>query len=511
MNENEGTKGDFKSLKVNKVLMITGWVICAAMLVVGLYLVKTISGLHIFGMTVIVVCLVIILLITAVFAILQKWIVPGIIAKVISVLLIAIMIIGSIYVNTTYKAIDKMAGVQTQIDNVNVYVMSDSKYQNLDDIKDSGFGVMSSIDRDNTDRALVMIADELGREVKTVEYDDAAALVNALYDGNTDAVILNSAFVPVLESIDGFEDVESRIRPVWSADIETKVSEAATGNHETVPEETEDPYAEYKDYLYNGDDVFTVYISGIDTTGEPTVNRNSDVNILMTVNTTTRQILMISTPRDYYVPLSISDGVKDKLTHAGCYGIDVSVDTLEMLYGVNIDDYLKVNFTGFKKIIDALGGVDVYSEYDFTAVSGEKFVKGYNYGLSGTEALAFARERHAFPSGDRQRGKNQMAVIKAVINKMTSSDMLLNYTDVLDALSDSMVTSMSYERIADLVKFQLSDMKGWDVITYSADGKGDNLECYSLHMPVYVMIPTQETVDKAKEYLNKIYSGERIQ
>ena len=273
---------------------------------------------------------------------------------------------------------------------------------------------------------------------------------------------------------------------------------------------TWDPYDQYKDYLYGGDDVFTLYVSGIDTNGSPMVNRNSDVNILITFNTKTRQILMINTPRDFYVPLSISNGVKDKLTHAGCYGIQVSVDTLQMLYGIKIDDYLKINFTGFVNVIDQLGGVNVYSEYDFTSVDGYSYKKGYNM-LDGRLALSFARERHAFGSGDRQRGKNQMAVIKAIIDKCTSTDALLNYESVLGAIADSIATSMSKDEITDLIKMQLSDMKGWDIVTYSVDGKGDNLMTFSLTAPNYVMVPTEATVIKAKEYLAKIYAGEKIE
>ena len=241
------------------------------------------------------------------------------------------------------------------------------------------------------------------------------------------------------------------------------------------------------------------------------VNRNSDVNILITVNTKTRQILMINTPRDFYVPLSISNGVKDKLTHAGCYGIQVSVDTLEMLYGVNIDDYIKINFTGFVDVINELGGVDVYSEYDFMPRHGtQHFTVGYNH-VNGTEALGFVRERYSFGSGDRQRGKNQMALIKAMINKCVSTDTLLNYENILGAVSSSIATSMTTDEITGLVKMQLSDMKGWDIQTYSVDGKGDNLMTFSLTAPNYVMVPTQSTVDMAKEYLRQIYAGETVQ
>ncbi|MGN0380142.1 MAG: LCP family protein [Butyrivibrio sp.] len=508
MSENE-RKGESVNSNKKKILMIVGWAMCVVMLLIGLYFVRLLSRMDVFTTPIIMVCVAVIVAITAIFAVLQRWTVSGIITKIMAVILSAVMVVGSIYVSNTNKAIDKMSGVVTQIDNVNVYVLSDSTYQSIDDLKDAGYGVLSSLDRDDTDKAVKMISDSIGVSISTSEYTDAETLINALYNHTVEAVILNSAFIPILEGVTGFEDVESRIRSVWSADIETEVKTTEDKQND-VPEETKNPYDEYQDYLYAGDDVFTIYISGIDVNGSPMVNRNSDVNILMTINTTTRQILMINTPRDYYVPLSISNGVKDKLTHAGCYGVQVSVDTLKMLYGVDIKDYIKLNFTGFVKIIDLLGGVDVYSEYDFTSVHGYHYDKGYNT-LDGEQALWFARERHAFGSGDRQRGKNQMAVIQGIIKKFTSTDALLNYNEILNAVSDSMATSMSHDEITDLIKMQLSDMRGWDIVTYSVDGTGDNLPCYSLSSPNYVMIPTQSTVDKAKEYLRDIYAGQRIE
>lgn len=491
--------------KTDKVLKYVGWGMCAVQAVISVVFMMFLSKMNVMNGKLMALAATVLVLLVAMLTVLMKWRVPGIIAKVLSVLLSAAMVVGCVYLNATYRAIDKISGVQTKIDNICIYVAEDDPAQNLMDTKDYVFGILDELDRENTDKVIDSIDDEVGQEIKTTEYLDVTSLAEGLLSGETGAIILNSAYVAFIED----ESFESKVRVISYKDIPTEIP---SENPSVSPSEgeTEDPYAQYSDYLYGGDDVFTLYISGIDTTGAPSVNRNSDVNILMTVNTSTRQILMINTPRDFYVPLSISNGVKDKLTHAGCYGIDVSVDTLEMLYGVNIDDYLKVNFTGFKKIIDALGGVDVYSEYEFTAISGETFVKGYNYGLNGDKALAFARERHAFASGDRQRGKNQMAVINAVINKMASSDMLLNYTGVLEALSDSMVTSMSYDEITDLVKFQLSDMRGWDVVSYSVDGTGDNLPCFSLSSANYVMIPTQETVDKAKDYLKQIYAGESI-
>lgn len=491
-----------------KIPMYVGLALCLFMLVAEIVFTVRLFRMEILTTPYKVAIIVVMVLLTAAFVVLQKWLVSGIITKIFAVVIGVVMIIGCRYLGATTKALDKMTSVKTQIDNVCVYVLKESQYNDIEDLKDAEFGIAANLDAENTQKAVDMIEGEIGQPIVTEEYANAIELVQALYDKKTDAFILNSSFMVFFEDVEGYSDVEEKIKSIWSADIETEVSDSGNDDeNDSIEEPTGDPYEDYKDYLYGGSDVFTLYVSGIDTTGSPMVNRNSDVNILISVNTKTRQILMVSTPRDFYVPLSISNGVKDKLTHAGCYGIQVSVDTLEMLYGVNIDNYLKVNFTGFINVIDQLGGVNVYSEYDFTAITGDTFIKGNNY-LDGKQALAFARERKAFPSGDRQRGKNQMAVIKAIIEKCTTSDALLNYENILDAVSSSIATSMSSEQITDLIKMQLSDMSGWNIVTYSVDGTGASEVTYSIPTPKYVMVPKMDTVNQAKEYLRQIYAGE---
>ena len=128
---------------------------------------------------------------------------------------------------------------------------------------------------------------------------------------------------------------------------------------------------------------FTVYISGIDVYGEISQTSRSDVNMLVTVNPQTKEVIMTTTPRDYYVQLpGVSGESRDKLTHAGIYGIQCSIDTLEQLYDIEIDYYVRVNFTTLRNLVDALGGVNVYSEYEFTTHyknGGYEIKKGYNF------------------------------------------------------------------------------------------------------------------------------------
>ena len=259
---------------------------------------------------------------------------------------------------------------------------------------------------------------------------------------------------------------------------------------------------------------FVVYLSGVDNRGELTEKARSDVNILAVVNPTTKQAALINTPRDYYVDLAGTDS-KDKLTHAGLYGVETSMATLGNLYGVDVEHYLRINFAGFINIIDAIGGVDVYSDQAFTSVGSPgyydptTFAEGWNH-LDGKSALAFARERHAFKTGDIQRGINQMKVIDAMAEKLKSPALLMSFSKLMDAMADCFVTSLSQEQISALVRMQLSDLSSWDIQSYSVTGTGaKSSKCYSAKgQSLYVMKPDENSVNEAKALVAAVLGGE---
>ena len=259
---------------------------------------------------------------------------------------------------------------------------------------------------------------------------------------------------------------------------------------------------------------FVIYLSGVDTRGELTEKARSDVNILAVVNPQTKQVALINTPRDYYVDLAGTNS-KDKLTHAGLYGVETSMATLGNLYGVSVDHYIRINFAGFISVVDALGGVDVYSDQAFTSVGSPgyydptTFAEGWNH-LDGKSALAFARERHAFASGDIQRGINQMKVIDAMLNKIKSPALLMGFSKIMDAASDCFVTDFSQDQISALVRMQLSDFANWDIQSYTVTGSsGTSTQCYSAKgQKLYVMKPDEASVSKAKEMIATVLGGE---
>ena len=259
---------------------------------------------------------------------------------------------------------------------------------------------------------------------------------------------------------------------------------------------------------------FVLYLSGVDNRGELTEDARSDVNILAVVNPVTKRVALVNTPRDYYVDLAGTDS-KDKLTHAGLYGVGTSMQTLGGLYGVEVDEYVRINFAGFIDIVDALGGIDVYSDYSFTSVGSPgyydptDFTEGWNH-MDGKAALAFARERHAFATGDIQRGINQMKVIDAMLEKIKSPALLTSYSRLLAAVADNFVTSLSTGQIAALVRMQLADFAAWDIENYSVTGtSSSSTHCYSAQgQKLYVMTPDEASVEEARALIQSVLSGE---
>lgn len=418
---------------------------------------------------------------------------------VLAVIMIAILAFGGFYINKTRSAISNISGETTEVTQMAVYVKSDDAADSVEATAGYTYGILSSLDRENTDGAVAHLNSEFGTEVQTKEYAGLTELADGILNGEVNAMLLNSGYLSVYEDMDGYTDFSTKIKEVGTVDVESTIQSA----EESTPIE---PIT-----TANGGKVYTIYLSGIDTRGEMTAKSRSDVNIIATVNTDTHEILLVSTPRDYFVPLSISGGAPDKLTHAGIYGIDVCMDTLGMLYDIYINYYFRINFGGFVKVIDALGGITVNSDYDFDSknILGYHFNKGENY-LNGEQALIFARERYAFQEGDRQRGKNQMEVIRGVVKKALSPEILTSYSSILSSLDGCFGTNITYEEIAQILQQQLTNGGDWTIVSYSVNGTGATEKPYSMSQKAYVMVPDYNTVDKAKSLMEKVRNGEVV-
>ncbi len=418
---------------------------------------------------------------------------------VLAVIMIVILAFGGFYINKTRSAISNISGETTEVTQMAVYVKSDDAADSVEATAGYTYGILSSLDRENTDGAVAHLNSEFGTEVQTKEYAGLTELADGILNGEVNAMLLNSGYLSVYEDMDGYTDFSTKIKEVGTVDVESTIQSA----EESTPIE---PIT-----TANGGKVYTIYLSGIDTRGEMTAKSRSDVNIIATVNTDTHEILLVSTPRDYFVPLSISGGAPDKLTHAGIYGIDVCMDTLGMLYDIDINYYFRINFGGFVKVIDALGGITVNSDYDFDSknILGYHFNKGENY-VNGEQALIFARERYAFQEGDRQRGKNQMEVIRGVVKKALSPEILTSYSSILSSLDGCFGTNITYEEIAQILQQQLTNGGDWTIVSYSVNGTGATEKPYSMSQKAYVMVPDYSTVDKAKSLMEKVRNGEVV-
>ena len=418
---------------------------------------------------------------------------------VLAVIMIVILAFGGFYINKTRSAISNISGETTEVTQMAVYVKSDDAADSVEATAGYTYGILSSLDRENTDGAVAHLNSQFGTEVQTKEYAGLTELADGILNGEVNAMLLNSGYLSVYEDMDGYTDFSTKIKEVGTVDVESTIQSA----EESTPIE---PIT-----TANGGKVYTIYLSGIDTRGEMTAKSRSDVNIIATVNTDTHEILLVSTPRDYFVPLSISGGAPDKLTHAGIYGIDVCMDTLGMLYDIDINYYFRINFGGFVKVIDALGGITVNSDYDFDSknILGYHFNKGENY-VNGEQALIFARERYAFQEGDRQRGKNQMEVIRGVVKKALSPEILTSYSSILSSLDGCFGTNITYEEIAQILQQQLTNGGDWTIVSYSVNGTGATEKPYSMSQKAYVMVPDYNTVDKAKSLMEKVRNGEVV-
>lgn len=422
---------------------------------------------------------------------------PKRVCTVFALLFSIIFLIGSFFIFKTFGVLDDMSQ-DYKTYTYHVLVKSDSNAEKIEDIASKNLGYYND-NSSATKKAL----EKLDTVVKTKSdsYGNLDGLGKALINDETDAILLENSQKIKLENAGGGSTLNNsdssvlsnfgdKTKVIYTFKVRVKVD--SKGIDVTK-------------------DVFNVYISGMDEYGKVSEISRSDVNMILTINPKTKQILMTNVPRDYYVQLHDTTGYKDKLTHAGTYGVDTSIKTLEDLLGIKLDYYFKVNFSSLENIVNALDGVDVYSEYDFQSWNGYNFTKGYNH-VEGKAALAFARERHTFTDGDNQRGKNQQALIEAIFRKCTSSSIITKYNSLLDSLQDSMITDMPMKSMTSLAKMQLRDNASWTITSNSLTGTGSYDYTYTYNFQeLYVMVPNEDSVTEAKEKINKVASGEKLE
>ncbi|HEM5934608.1 TPA: LCP family protein [Streptococcus suis] len=339
-------------------------------------------------------------------------------------------------------------------------------------------------DQDNITALLDDISKMESAQLVTNPSTSYLTAYQSMLNGESQAMVFNGVFTNILENED--PDFSSKVKKIYSFKVTQTV--------ETATEQV-------------SGDSFNIYISGIDTYGPISSVSRSDVNIIMTVNRATHKILLTTTPRDSYV--AIADGGQnqyDKLTHAGIYGVNASVHTLENLYGIDISNYIRLNFTSFLQLIDLVGGIDVENTQEFTSLHGNYYFPVGQVHLNAEQALGFVRERYSLEGGDNDRGQNQEKVIAALIKKLSSPDNLANYQAILTGLEGSIQTDLSLETIMGLVNTQLESGTQFTVESQALTGTGrSDLSSYAMPgSQLYMMEINQDSLEQAKVAIQSV-------
>lgn len=438
-------------------------------------------------------------------------IISRIICFAISILFSIIFLVGSIFVGKAITTLGNIHDDSTTVSyEISVIVHKDNEARQLADTAGYTFGVLEVVDRTNTDKVLGFLYDDLGVSVPTAEYSNISLLTDGLMNGEVGAILLNEGYRALVQEYYPDFNTDTKVLHTYSVEEEKKTNifenaETEGGTPVSTPGSVTSE---------NQHESFIVYLTGIDTYGSESTVSRSDVNILAVVNPKTKQALLVTTPRDAYVELPTQYYNMDKLTHAALYGgVDSSMATLENLYDISIDHYVRVNFTGFSTIVDAIGGIEVYSEVAFTQHDDENYneyyyEQGWNY-LNGEEALYFVRSRN-FSDGDFQRGRNQMAAIQAILDKVMSPSILTSYIPLMDSIEGCFSTSFTDGEIAELVQMQLDDGAEWTITSYEVAGWADAAWCYSLGEEASIVYLDSESVSEVQDMIRAVYAGETL-
>lgn len=408
------------------------------------------------------------------------------IGKIVSLVLSVLMVIGSLALSKGNKSIDEMFSGDKEEITYSVIVLKNSSYKKLSDLNGKSIGIQPNVDTTNQNYVFKEIAKKA--TLSPTEYLNYQAVAQALVSHSVECILLNEAYRTTLAEYDSNFSKDTRV--IWKYTLTQNVKPKTKSS--------------------NAAGTFIVYISGIDAYGTAATVSRSDVNMIVTVNTNTHNILMTSIPRDYYVPLANS-GKEDKLTHSGLFGVENTVKTVENFMDIDIDYYARLNFTTLTKLVDAIGGIDVYSDKDIQLLHGRALHEGVNH-MDGATALAFARERYGYESGDYHRVQNQQDVLVAILKKMMSPTLLTNYTKILDAAGDSFTTNMPADKMKEITSQQLNTNASWNFSSRIMEGTG-KMMTGGYMMPntkLYYTIPNENSVKQNTQDIKEVLSNDTI-
>lgn len=366
---------------------------------------------------------------------------------------------------------------------------------NILDYADKTFITQSQFDKTNTDNAISQIEAVLEATPSVTSKDTVYDAIKAFYNGEGEVLVLNDAFVSALKTIKAFKNFDN----------DTVVLSSLKFGEEEVQEEPQPVSDQHP---------FAVYVAGNDTraSGLTTVGR-TDVDMIMVVNPTSRQILLVSIPRDYYIENpGLSDGM-DKLTHLGNQGIRNTLDGINRKFNLNLTDYLCTNFTHFEALVDALGGVTINNPYAFDGEnSGDYHFDAGEITLNGEQALAYSRERYSLSNGDYGRNEHQGIIMQAILEKVQQNTAAGDKAGVLAALSANFLTNVNINDLYNLYTSSGDVAQPWQYIRYHLGGTGTMAGTVSMGMSrmLYVCQPFESQVQFTTDVVNRMLNGETI-
>lgn len=483
----------------NKVLRGIGIVLSILLVVASFYLLYQLIKINVLPTKLLFLITIIFVLLDAIFALLLCYYTRAFVSKIICVVITLVLIFGSClggyYISKTGSLLTNITNVTKHAKNtVSVVVKQSSDIKNKSQLNGLSVGTLRTIGTQGSSKALTELSKD-GIVMNQSEYDSLSAMLEAFYNGEVDAIIINESSRSQILDMESYADFDNNTRVVYQTSYKVENTDKANA----VSDITSKP--------------FNVLISGSDTRGGFDENGRSDVIMVATINPKTSTILLTSVPRDFYVTTACDaadgcmQGALDKITHTGIHGTNTTKRTVEQLLGIEINYTFKVGFDTVTDLVDALGGVDVYVEPGY-AVTNEYFSvhEGVNH-LNGHDALEYARERYAYTEGDRQRTKNQQQVLMGIVNEATKPSVITKYASIMDAMANTFSTTMSNEEISDLIKYQINNNPKWKMEQYMVDGTGDTLMCAELGDAASVMVPDQSTVKMAKDKINAVLAG----
>lgn len=495
-------------MKENKVYKVIAILLSIVMIVLMVFFAYQLIKMDILPQNLFIPVILIFVLISLILILWINLMAHGVVSKVFAMIFVLLytvsMGIGNFYVYKTDGFMQKVTDhkIGDVKNTVSIIVMDDSNIKDLSSLKGKKVGRLNNVDKVGTNKLLKSVKKKKGSNYfKTKKFDGALSEVEALYNGEIDAMILNESYRGNVTSVEEYEHFSTETRVVYSTSYYTTKKNDSL----VVSDITKNP--------------FTILISGNDTTGDVSELSRSDVNMLVTINPKTSTILLTSMSRDTYVETvcdadgdtACPEGQMDKITHTGIYGLNTTRQTVEKFYDLKVNYSFRVNFTSVIDVVDALDGIDLNVEEGeqcdlFWANMKPGLPVGMHH-VDGETALAFARERKAYVDGDYQRVRNQQKVMQAIINRAISSSALVNYTSFINSLESAFETNMTYDEITDLIKYELQAKPDWKFETYQISGLGDELMCASLGQAASVQVPDLNTVRIAREKIEAVMNG----